>query len=99
MLAGGGWLPLVAIIQCFVQGVTGTRLLLDPHMDLVGKSRLLLDWQSPNFCAQLGQRSINLIDLVLRSAWRWAKQALPELAKLVHGDPPSADYIHLHATT
>ena len=42
--AGGGWLPLVAVIQCFIEGVTGTRLLLNHQMNLVGKSCLLLDW-------------------------------------------------------
>ena len=52
--AGGGWLPLVAVIQCFIEGVTGTRLLLDPHMNLVRKRGLLLDRQGANFCAQLG---------------------------------------------
>jgi hypothetical protein len=68
--AGGGWLPLVAVIQCFIQGVTGTRLLLYHHVNLVRKSCLLLDRQGADFCAQLGQGSINFVDLVLRGSWR-----------------------------
>jgi hypothetical protein len=63
-------LSLVAIIQRFIEGVTSTRLLLNPHVNLIRESGLLLERQGANFCAQLGQGSIYFIDLVLCSAWR-----------------------------
>src|SRR4051794_26157933 len=78
--AGAG-LPLVAVIQCFIQGVSCTRLLLNHRVNLVCKSGLLLDRQRADFCAQLGQGAIYFVDLVLCGAGREAKQALPEVAK------------------
>jgi hypothetical protein len=68
--AGGGWLPLVAIVQCFIQGITSTRLLLDPHVNLIRKRCLLLNRQGADFCTQLRQAAIDFVDLVLGGPWR-----------------------------